>query len=67
MLRHETIDLDNISINSEEDVRKILTVANAFNASDVLINSGRPILIRRYNKLYALTLKNLKDVELNMF
>ncbi len=38
-----------------------------FNASDVLINSGRPILIRRYNKLYALTLKNLKDVELNMF
>ncbi|WP_252618454.1 ATPase, T2SS/T4P/T4SS family [Acinetobacter pittii] len=59
--------MDNISINSEEDVRKILTVANAFNASDVLINSGRPILIRRYNKLYALTLKNLKDVELNMF
>jgi hypothetical protein len=45
---------------SETDVRKILTIAEHFKASDIFALSGRPILIRRYGRLYALTYTNIK-------
>ena len=67
MLLHDTIRVDNFELTSETDVRKILTIAEHFKASDIFVLSGRPILIRRYGRLYALTYTNIKGIELDCF
>ncbi|MGL5404878.1 MAG: hypothetical protein ACRC9I_14260, partial [Acinetobacter sp.] len=67
MLLHDTIRVDNFELTSETDVRKILTIAEHFKASDIFALSGRPILIRRYGRLYALTYTNIKGIELDCF
>ncbi|MDC5277957.1 type II/IV secretion system domain protein, partial [Acinetobacter baumannii] len=67
MLCHPSINLEMLNIAVEEDIRKILTVANYFKASDLFILSGAPVLIRRYGKIYAVTHHKLKSNELGNF
>lgn len=67
VLIHDSISVKNLEITNETEIRKLLTIANHFKASDVLLVSGQPVLIRRYGRLFALTHTNLKGIELNNY
>ncbi|WP_254433886.1 ATPase, T2SS/T4P/T4SS family [Acinetobacter sp. Marseille-Q1618] len=67
MLIHDKIDLSVVTIKSEEDIRKILTVANDFSASDVFIQAERPVMIRQYGKMFAITKNLIMPTDLNSY